>query len=88
MALALEKAKRPARSLNKKIRFEYQCAICENYYVRTKVEVDHIVPCGSLKSYQDVAIFIERLTPEDVSAFQVLCKECHLKKTNEERSSK
>jgi hypothetical protein len=85
MSMALDNSKRVHKGLNKKLKYEYQCALCTVYYARTSVEIDHIVPCGTLRSFEDVASFIERLTPEDPKAFQVLCKACHLKKTNEER---
>jgi hypothetical protein len=59
----------------------YECAMCGQRFKRTEVEIDHITPVGSLRSLQDLAGFVERLTPEDVAAFQVACKPCHLSKT-------
>lgn len=82
MQLALKKASRPSQSKNKRIKTEYQCNHCKKWFKRVLVELDHIEECGSLKTYNDVVPFIQRLTPENVDAFQVLCKNnCHKKKT-------
>lgn len=87
MQLALDKASRPSRSENKRLKKEYQCAHCKEWFKRADVEVDHIIPCGSLNSYKDIPSFLERLTPESIEAFQVLCKPCHLIKTKKDREN-
>lgn len=70
----------------KRHRYEYQCAECTKWFKQQDVQVDHITPCGSLRSYGDLPLFVERLfcEPEDM---QVLCKGCHQQKTNEERKN-
>jgi hypothetical protein len=63
----------------------YTCAACKARFPRKQVQADHVTPCGPLRCLADVAPFLERLTPEDVDAFQVLCETCHQQKTNDER---
>jgi len=53
----------------------YKCALCS--LITPKVQVDHIHPAGSLRSYADLPLFCERLFCEDVTQLRVLCKECH-----------
>jgi len=71
----------------KRTRKEYQCAICKKSFPTRDVQVDHIIPCGSLNEYDDIVVFIKKLLC-DVSNLQILCKPCHKKKTNEERKKK
>jgi 5-methylcytosine-specific restriction endonuclease McrA len=52
-----------------------------------ETQVDHIVPAGKLSSYKDIAGFAERLFCE-ADGMQVLCTECHQKKTNAERAAR
>jgi 5-methylcytosine-specific restriction endonuclease McrA len=85
---ALEAAKRPYRGPNKRQKVEYQCAVCKEWFPRDGVEIDHVVPCGSLKSEADLAGFLTRLYPEDPAAYQVLCESCHLRKTAAEREAR
>lgn len=85
---ALEKASRKNQSSNKKLKKEYQCKMCLQWWPRKSVEIDHIIECGSLRSYEDIAPFLQRLTTEDVNGFQVLCKDCHKKKTVSVRNNK
>lgn len=59
---------------------EYQCAACEGWFASKEVQVDHIEPCGSLRSYDDLPGYVERLYCEP-EGLQVLCKGCHAKKT-------
>ena len=69
-------------------KFEYLCAGCGNWFKEKEIEVDHIVPAGSLNDYDDLPGFVKRLycEPEDM---QILCKEnCHAAKTASERSKK
>jgi 5-methylcytosine-specific restriction endonuclease McrA len=67
-------------------RFEYQCNGCKKWFQGKEVEVDHIEPAGSLKTFSDLPAFTERLFCE-ADNMQVLCKKCHRKKTNEERKA-
>jgi len=88
MQLALEAASRPSQSLNKRIKKEYQCAKCKKWYKRADVEIDHKEECGSLSNYEDIVPFIQRLTKENIDAYQILCKPCHKLKTETFRQSK
>jgi 5-methylcytosine-specific restriction endonuclease McrA len=66
------------------VKWEYQCNHCKEWYMGKQVSVDHIVPVGTLKDYDDLPDFTRRLfvSEEDL---QILCKECHDTKTQEER---
>lgn len=79
----LAEAKRVAEN-NPRAKWEYLCTTCFGWYLQKDVTVDHIVPCGSLKSYEDLAGFVERLfCPAD--GLQVLCIQCHKAKTKADR---
>jgi hypothetical protein len=88
MQQALENASRPSQSKNKALKKEYLCKECIDWFPRKEVHIDHIEECGSLRSFDDIQGFIERLTIEDVNGFQVLCKPCHLTKSKETRDAK
>lgn len=88
MQKALDKASRPSKSKNKALKKEYLCKECISWLPRKEVHIDHIEECGSLKSFNDIQGFIERLTIEDINGFQVLCKPCHYKKSKETRNEK
>ncbi len=95
---ALNKARRPYTGENKRRKWEYQCAVCKQYFTNKKIdvevkgeikqkpqiEIDHIIPAGSLKSFEDLPGFVQRLLCE-VDNLQVLCRGCHLIKTNEDK---
>lgn len=89
MMLALKKVSRPSQSENKRIKTEYQCEVCKEWFKRADIHIDHKIECGSLRTYDDIVPFIKRLTVEDPNMFQILCKEkCHREKTNIERKNK
>lgn len=77
-------ANRRAKQFEGRHKFEYQCVTCEQWYVGKEVAIDHIVPAGTLKTYDDLPQFVERLFCE-AENLQVLCTDCHQAKTNEER---
>lgn len=85
--LALDAVKRPNESSNKRMKWEYQCAECGDWFPRKEVQVDHIIACGSLKTYEDLPGFVERLfcEPNDLA---VLCRKCHQDKTNNSGGAK
>ena len=86
-AEAKERAKRPYKGKNKRQKWEYKCAECKSYFKATEINVDHIIPAGTLKSFSDLPGFVERLFCE-VEGLQVLCQCCHDKKTQLERKQK
>lgn len=79
---AVEAAKRAYKGTNKRQKWEYLCNICNKYWLRTQIEVDHITACGILKSKADEKVFRQRLAEGEL---QVLCKACHKLKTAAER---
>lgn len=80
----LAKAKRKYEGPNKRLKWEFQCNECQHYYPQKEISVDHIVPAGTLRTFDDIGPFCERLfVGED--KLQVLCTSCHNVKTQEER---
>jgi len=84
---AVAAAKRPYTGENKRQKFEYQCAQCNGYFPQKEVSVDHVEPVGTLRSFDDLPVFVSKLFcgPEGL---QVLCTSCHHIKTQEERKSR
>ena len=80
-------ASRPYKGSVKRRKKEYQCAVCSGWFADKEVAVDHIVPCGSLKSYDDLPRFVSTLYCE-ANNLQVICNTCHQIKTNEERANR
>jgi len=79
-------ARRPNQSANKRLKWESQCGHCKQWFPEKETQVDHNIPCGSLKEMWDVPIFIEKLSAED-GCYTNLCKPCHKKVTAEERNA-
>jgi len=88
MKVCLLAARRPSRSKNKRLKWEFQCAHCKHWYPRQGVQIDHKVGAGSLKSFEDLPGFVERLFCEDPKGYQILCKECHKAETKREREER
>jgi 5-methylcytosine-specific restriction endonuclease McrA len=77
-------AKRAYKGTNKRQKFEYKCASCNNWFPEKQINVDHIKPAGSLNCAQDLPGFVERLFCE-IDNLQVLCEKCHDVKTKLEK---
>ncbi len=88
MMQVLKDASRPSQSSNKRLKTEYQCVACGGWFPRKEVQIDHIEECGSLSCYEDIVPFIQRLTIEDPSGYQILCKEDHSIKTKAYKDGK
>jgi 5-methylcytosine-specific restriction endonuclease McrA len=82
-----QKVKRAYKGTNKRQKFEYQCNHCKNWYAEKNINVDHIIPAGTLTCANDLPGFVERLFCE-VDNMQCLCTECHNIKTLNERKNK
>lgn len=58
------------------------CEGCGGSFPKSKLEIDHIVPCGSLLDVErDLGPFALRLLCQ-MDGLQRLCNKCHLAKTN------
>jgi hypothetical protein len=80
---ALNSARRTVTG--KRHKYEYQCNMCEKWFKQKEVEVDHIESIGTLRQYEDLPTFVERLFVS-VDELRVVCKPCHKKRTKEERN--
>ena len=79
--LALDDCKRAYTGPNKRQKWEYQCSNCLGWFMRKEIQVDHIEPVGSLKSFEDVEGFCRRLFVEK-EGLKVMCVDCHNLKTH------
>ena len=61
----------------------YECSQCKQLWRQKDVQIDHIVPAGSLKSFDDLGPFAERLFC-GAEGLQIMCKDCHATKTKGE----
>ena len=77
---ALDRAKRPYKGSNPRQKVCYLCAQCKEEFNGKQVAVDHIIPAGSLSTWDDVMPFVKRLFCS-VEGLQVLCHTCHDVKT-------
>jgi 5-methylcytosine-specific restriction endonuclease McrA len=84
---AKQKAKRKYKGPNKRQKFEYLCNVCKQWFPDKEINVDHIIPAGTLRCANDLPGFVERLFCE-IDNLQVLCNVCHNKKTQDEKSKK
>ena len=80
-------SRRTYKGPNKRQKFEYQCATCNQWFPEKKINVDHIHPAGSLNCAADLPGFVERLFCE-ADNLQVLCEKCHDVKTKLEKDGK
>ena len=84
ISIAKAKAKRPYKGVKARQKFEYQCNHCKKWFPEKEIDVDHIIPAGTLKTANDLPGFVERLFCE-VDGLQVMCGDCHDSKTVKEK---
>lgn len=75
------------KEVNGKMLFFYQCACCEKWFRDKDIQMDHKVPCGSWKTFDELGAWVERLFCHK-DGWQRLCKPCHQIKTNQEREAR
>ncbi len=63
----------------------FLCSLCDKDWPVQMADVDHIEPCGSLLSAEDLPGFFDRLMNGKV---RVICKLCHKKVTASQRKKK
>jgi 5-methylcytosine-specific restriction endonuclease McrA len=68
----------------KKDAVQYQCGVCKTWTKSTAISVDHIEPVIPEWGFEDWNTFVYRLFCK-ADNLQVICDDCHQKKTNAER---
>lgn len=63
----------------------FQCPICDREWPIQMAEIDHEPPIGTLESWRDTTLFIEKMF---FGPQRAICKLCHKKKTAEQRRKK
>lgn len=53
-----------------------QCEMCSALFPASRLEVDHIIPAGTLKSMDDLQNFATHLLCDETN-MRLVCKECH-----------
>lgn len=79
--------KRKYQGDNKRQKFEYHCQECNGWFPQKEVQVDHVIPVGTLKSFDDLPAFCEKLFV-GVDKLRRLCLTCHAVKTAAERKER
>ena len=77
-------SRRKSNSVNKRLKFEYNCSECNGWFSDKETKVDHTIPAGSLNKSSDLPSFIERLFCE-VDGLTCMCEKCHNLKTIKDR---
>lgn len=63
----------------------YRCKGCQKLFEKHAVNVDHVVPCGSMTEIAHLSDWVERLM---LGELQILCKEnCHKGKTKNDNKA-
>lgn len=53
-----------------------KCSMCEKLFPASRLEVDHIIPAGTLKSMDDFQEFVTKLLCDETN-MRLVCKNCH-----------
>jgi hypothetical protein len=76
ISVVRNEAKVQYRGPNKRQKYAYVCSSCKGEFSAKEINVHHLIECGTLKSFEDLPGFVERLFCEK-EFLAVLCKKCH-----------
>lgn len=72
----MRRDRRPYSGTDKRTKWEHRCENCGGWFAAKFIEVDHVEPCGQLKSFADLPQFVERLFCESDN-LRKLCVDCN-----------
>jgi len=81
------KYRRENESENRRLKWEYFCSSCGEWFPEKETQVEHTTACGSLKSWEEFKTFAERLFVE-VEELRIFCLTCHEEKTKQEKEDR
>lgn len=67
----------------KRHKYEHECAECKEWFQEKYIEKDHLVPVGTLKTWEHLPEFVRKLFVS-VDGYRKLCKPCHAAVTYKE----
>lgn len=73
------------KGLTKASKWLYECSMCKDYFIPSKIQCDHIKGEHSLKTYDDMVGFTQSILDVGWEDLQLLCVDCHSYKTYSER---
>lgn len=76
IADTMRRDRRDYHGPNKRQKFEHQCELCGGWFAAKEIEIDHIEPCGTLKTFADLPQFVERLFCE-ADKMRKTCRDCN-----------
>jgi len=76
IAQVRKEAQVPYRGPNKRRKFSYVCNVCRHEFPLEEIKVHHRLDCGTLKSFDDLPGFCERLFCEK-EGLMAICNNCH-----------
>lgn len=82
---AKQQCRRSYKGPNKRQKWEYQCRCCKQWVADKHFQMNHLIPCGSVRSFEELAVFAQRLFCE-ADGFEGLCLSCHKLETNRQRT--
>lgn len=79
--------RRDNQSDNKRLKWEFYCSGCGEWFPRKELQTEHTEPCGSLRNWDEFRDFAKRLFVES-DGLTLHCEDCHKAKTDEEKKSR
>ena len=83
--------RRPYEGEDKRTKWEYPCKHCGDWFKAKEIKRDHIVPVGGFSdNFEKWPEYLGKIAERmfcGKDGFQLLCKPCHEKLTNEERAT-
>lgn len=87
-ALASSQVGRRKNRLTNRMAMHFRCAKCRKSFPKTAIQLDHVEPVEDInEGFTGFDNYIRRLFVDE-KGFQVLCGNCHAKKTKAENSKR
>jgi len=67
----------PSKNAKKPTVWGFRCEMCQEEFVMSMCQVDHIHPAGSLQKREDIQGFVERLLFVTEDDLRLVCKPCN-----------
>lgn len=83
--LYIKQKRYKAQGKRGKMVWHLDCEICKECTPQANIEIDHIIPSGSLTSQEDLGPFAARLYIVTFDTIRAVCKDCHSIQTHADK---